>query len=398
MVSLEVTNKIKEDVDRYYKKCKRNELGGTKTFLYDKVSGIEWYYMNLYKGGYITKKDIENGLTDNVWDELLNRIGDVTNELYAEELSEEFSEGNFGEIAKEYEFEYKTELFRLIEDIFMEDRDTIDKVLKRGITEGSYEKEYVKLFGKLHLSVPESVPEFVYVRYLTGYYLYYLMETGQRPYTEVIESFVDDVEWIIKTRTTWIYERTEDYYIYFIIIGQDPRRGSINKIDSRGLNMKDLDKYVRNYVYKSKEINKRIEAVYNEIDYADKIEEFNEDENNPFAVDLSELGKLYLGTLIVKNSIYTRNGRVTRVMEEKIARLLKEKGEVEGERAMLVGERSANVSLQSMGVAIITIKDTMFMVGDRAVIVIKGKEGQRQVVGRVATSNFSVSKLKGFLR
>lgn len=390
MVSLEVTNKIKEDVNRYYKKCKRNELGGARTLLYDKVSGIEWYYMKLYEVGYITKKDIENGLTDNVWDELLNRIGAVTNELYAVELSE----GNLGKIAQEYEFEYKTELFRLIEDIFMEDRDTIDKVLKRGLEEGSYEKEYVKLFGKLHL----LVPEFVYVRYLTGYYLYYLMETGQRPYTEVIEAFVDDVEWIIKTRTTWIYERTEDYYRYFLIIGQDPRRGSINRSDSRGLNMKDLDIYVKNYVYKSKEINKRIEAVYQEIDYAYKIEKFNEDENNPFAVDPSELGKLYLGTLIVKNSIYTRNGSVTRVVEEKIARLLKEKGEVEGERAMLVGERSANVSLLSMGVAIITIKDTMFMVGDRAVIVIKGKEGQRKVVGRVVTSNFSVSKLKGYLR
>lgn len=387
MISTEVKNKIKEDVYRYYKKCKRNELGGARTSLYDKVSGIEWYYMNLYERGYITKKDIENGLADNVWDDLLNRIGDATNELYAEELSE-------GKIAQEYEFEYKTELFRLIEGIFMEDRDTIDKVLKRGLKEGSYETEYVNLFGKLHM----LVPEFVYVRYLTGYYLYYLMETGQRPDTEVIEAFVDDVEWIIKTRTNWIYERTEDYYRYYLIIGLDPRRGSINSSDARGLNMKDLDKYVKNYVYKSKEINKRIEAVYNEIDYADKIEEFNEDENNPFAVDLSELGKLYLGALIVKNSIYTRNGRVTRVMEEKIYRLLKEKGEVEGERAMLVGERSAKVSQLSMGVAIITIKDTMFMVGDRAVIVIKGKEGQRQVVGRVATSNFSVSKLKGYLR
>lgn len=368
MESEEVKKQIKKDVRNYYQKSKRQELGGTKTVLYDELGKIVKSYMRLHEEGYI-KQGV--GETGDIPTEIKGNIDNSVKEVYSDGVSE----GSFREIEQIYVEGYLEELRKLLTDLHREDAKKVDKVMRGVKKYKRIEEEYI---GILY-SVRSYVPDFYYVRYLTGSMeegVYDIYGTPEGVNAMLLEAFTEDIEWVIKYKTNWIRERTEEYFRYFRIINGDPRRESISGGTARGIKDDVLDKYIKGYIYSNGLIIPSITKHKVEKVYIRKMEEWINKATNDLVPSPKEMRDLYLGTLIVLNSAY-RVGRGKKVTENIIKKLL----QIKKERDTLTDKELKKIQLRAKntGVTVISIGDVTFLVGTK-VVVIKGIKGERKVV------------------
>lgn len=389
MASEEVKKQIKKDVRNYYQKSKRQELGGTKTVLYDELGKIVQSYMRMYEEGYI-KKEVGK-TTGDIPTEIKGDIDNSVEEVYSDGVSE----GSFREIEQIYKEGYLEELRTLVDDLFRKDADTVNKVM-RGVKKGkSIEKEYI---GILH-RVRSYVPDFHYVRYLTGSMgedVYDIYGTPEGVNAMLLEVFIEDIEWIMKNKTRWFRERTEEYFRYFRVIDGDPRVESIAGGTARGIKYDVLDNCIKGYIYSngliipsitSHKVDNKVEKVY-----IRKMEEWVNKATNDLIPSSEEMRDLYLGTWIVLNSAY-RVGKGRKVTENIIKKLL----QIKKERDDLTDKELKKIQLRAKntGVAVISIGDVTFLAGTK-VVVIKGIKGERKVVR--AEYGTILEKEKGWIK
>ena len=385
MVSEEVKKQIEKDVRNYYQKSKRQELGGTKTVLYDELGKIVQSYMRMYEEGYI-KKEVGK-TTGDIPTEIKGDIDNSVKKVYSDGVSE----GSFREIEQIYKEGYLEELRTLVDDLFRKDADTVNKVM-RGVKKGkSIEKEYI---GILH-RVRSYVPDFHYVRYLTGSMgedVYDIYGTPEGVNAMLLEVFIEDIEWIMKNKTRWFRERTEEYFRYFRVIDGDPRVESITGGTARGIKFGVLNKLIKGYIYSNGLIIPSITKDKVEKVYIRKMEEWVSKATNDLIPSSEEMRDLYLGTWVVLNSAY-RVGEGKKVTENIIKKLL----QIKKERDDLTDKELKKIQLRAKntGVAVISIGDVTFLVGTK-VVVIKGIKGERKMVR--AEYGTILEKEKGWIK
>lgn len=385
---------IEREVNSYIAKIKKMERLGRKTSLYNGLGKVMLTYISAVSREDLKIYIIDKGLPE----EVEGVIEEVLAKLSENSYKEGLDDNQFSELTEQNEDEYIDYLYDRVASLHREDRKQVNEIFQeRPIASGNYETEYMYIVKK----VKGILPEFVYLRYLTGEYLYQIAEGNHRPEFEGVEAFVEDVEWYIKNRTNWIRERTEEYYHYAIIIGQDPRLKSISSMESRGLDMKRLDIWLKSTIYKDDKLMGRIKGQYTkkEQDFERKVIMRNrqvEQNNVPeLLVPESEISKLYLATLIVKNTELIRKFKTVKtprnVEETEVSRnlrekLIKYKVRIEGYGSVDYMLGHTEQMLNRMGASVITIKDKTFILGNR-LIVLKGKEGLREVIYENSNSN-----------
>lgn len=387
MIQQAERKQIEREVNSYIAKTKEMERIGRKTSLYDGLGKVMFTYINA-----VSREDLKIYIKDKCLPEYVEGVIKEDLAKLAENIYDKgLKDNEFSELTEQYEDEYIDYLYDRIASLHREDRKQVNVIFQeRPIASGNYETEYMHIVEK----VKGILPEFVYLRYLTGEYLYQIAEGNHRPEFEGVEAFVEDVEWYIKNKTNWIRERAEEYYHYAIIIGQDPRLESISSMGARGLNMKRLDIWLKSTIYKDDKLMGRIKGQYTkkEQDFERKVIMRNrqvEQNNVPeLLVPESEISKLYLATLIVKNTELIRKFKTVKtprnVEETKVSRNLREKLSKYKVRVEGYGSEDSMLGstwqmLNRMGASVITIKDKTFILGNR-LIVLKGKEGLREVI------------------
>ena len=396
---------IEREVNSYIAKIKEMERIGRKTSLYNELGKVMFTYINA-----VSREDLkiyikDKGLPEYVEGVIKEDLAKLAENSYKEGLKD----NEFSELTKQYKDEYIDYLYDRVYSLHREDRKQVNVIFQeRPIASGNYETEYMHIVEK----VKGIIPEFVYLRYLTGEYLYQIAEGNHRPEFEGVEAFVKDVEWYIKNKTNWIRERMEEYYHYAIIIGQDPRLKSISSMESRGLDMKRLDIWLKSTIYRDDELMGRIKGQYTrkEQDFGRKVINRNrqlEQNNVPeLLVSESEISRLYLATLVVKNTELIRKFKTVKTprnMEEtKVSRnlrekLIKYKVQIEGYGSVDYMLGHTEQMLNRMGASVITIKDKTFILGNR-LIVLKGKEGLREVIYENSNSNVREEEIRRLIQ
>ena len=385
MASEEIKKQIKKDVRNYYQRNKRQELGGARTVLYDELGKIVQLYMRMYEEGYI--KQGVGKTTEDVPIEIKYSIDNSVKEVYSKGVSW----GSFGKIAQVYVEEYLEELRTLVTELYKKDAKKVDKVMRDVKKYKSIEEEYI---GILY-SVRSYVPDFVYVRYLTGSMgedVYDICGTPEGVNAMLLEAFTEDIEWIMKNKTRWFRERTEEYFRYFRVIDGDPRVESITGGTARGIKYDVLDNCIKGYIYSNGLIIPGITKDKVEKVYIRKMEEWVNKATNDLEPSPIEMRDLYLGTWIVLNSAY-RVGKGRKVTENIIKKLL----QIKKERDDLTDKELKKIQLRAKntGVTVISIGDVTFLVGTK-VVVIKGVKGERKVVR--AEYGTILEKEKGWIK
>lgn len=396
---------IEREVNSYIAKIKKMERLGRKTSLYNGLGKVMLTYISAVSREDLKIYIIDKGLPE----EVEGVIEEVLAKLSENSYKEGLDDNQFSELTEQYEDVYIDYLYDRVDSLHREDRKRVNVIFQeRPIASGNYETEYMHIVEK----VKGILPEFVYLRYLTGEYLYQIAEGNHRPEFEGVEAFVEDVEWYIKNKTNWLRERTEEYFHYAIIIGQDPRLKSISSMESRGLDMKRLDIWLKSVIYKDDKLMVRIKGQYakKEQDFERKVIMRNrqvEQNNVPeLLVPESEISKLYLATLIVKNTGLIRKLKTVKtprnVEETKVSRNLREKlikykvrVEGYGSEDYMLGHTEQ--MLNRMGASVITIKDKTFILGNR-LIVLKGKEGLREVIYVNSNSNVREEEIQKLIQ
>lgn len=394
MIQQAERKQIEREVGSYIANKKEMERIGRKTSLYNGLGKVMFTYISA-----VSREDLkiyikDKGLPEYVEGVIKEDLAKLAKNSYDKGLKD----NEFSELTGQYEDEYIDYLYDRVVSLHREDRKRVNVIFQeRPIASGNYETEYMHIVEK----VKGIIPEFVYLRYLTGEYLYQIAEGNHRPEFEGVEAFVEDVEWYINNKTNWIRERTEEYYHYAIIIGQDPRLKSISSEKSRGLDMRRLDIWLKSTIYRDEELMGRIKGQYTrkEQDFERKVLKRNrqlEQNNVPeILVAESDISKLYLANLVVKNTELIRKFKTVKtprnVEETKVSRnlrekLIKYKILIEGYGSVDYMLGQTEQMLNRMGASVITIKDKTFILGNR-LIVLKGKEGLREVIYENSNSN-----------
>lgn len=394
MIQQAERKQIEREVGSYIANKKEMERIGRKTSLYNGLGKVMFTYISA-----VSREDLkiyikDKGLPEYVEGVIKEDLAKLAKNSYDKGLKD----NEFSELTGQYEDEYIDYLYDRVVSLHREDRKRVNVIFQeRPIASGNYETEYMHIVEK----VKGIIPEFVYLRYLTGEYLYQIAEGNHRPEFEGVEEFVEGVEWYIKNKTNWIRERTEEYYHYAIIIGQDPRLKSISSEKSRGLDMRRLDIWLKSTIYRDDELMGRIKGQYTrkEQDFERKVINRNRqlEQNNvlELLVSESEISRLYLATLVVKNTELIRKFKTVKtprnVEETKVSRnlrekLIKYKILIEGYGSVDYMLGHTEQMLNRMGASVITIKDKTFILGNR-LIVLKGKEGIREVIYENSNSN-----------